>query len=330
MRQTVNSVDQIYHQSDPIIHTFTLLPLNAVDGLGSTTCLSRSCHNTHISQATCACLEAFCHLMTSKPQAVLAAKNQLASLMWMDIFQMAVLEVERKCAIFRYKARLLDALTFTVPSQRAQLLKQLATIAGYSRANAHEVTDASYSAVRNVTSVWMYVDPSSAISNKDVRVAEYVARERLHRSYETFSDALTRAENRLTAHTWAIFRGARSSVAGTGAGTGIAADGEGTCCAICMLPLENAIENRAEQDTERGQLEVEESDSEMASPSLLLPCSHAFHDECIQQWLHNNNKCPICRTTLVEEEEKELEMEKAEEERREECIVVEGERQQGK
>lgn len=29
-----------------------------------------------------------------------------------------------------------------------------------------------------------------------------------------------------------------------------------------------------------------------------LPCMHAFHCKCIDNWLKNNTKCPICRTNV--------------------------------
>ena len=35
----------------------------------------------------------------------------------------------------------------------------------------------------------------------------------------------------------------------------------------------------------------------------VLPCSHRFHNECIEPWITSHNSCPICRAPIVEEDE---------------------------
>ena len=32
-----------------------------------------------------------------------------------------------------------------------------------------------------------------------------------------------------------------------------------------------------------------------------LPCGHAFHSQCVAQWLKDNDVCPYCRQTIVRE-----------------------------
>ena len=35
-----------------------------------------------------------------------------------------------------------------------------------------------------------------------------------------------------------------------------------------------------------------------ALPHVHLACAHAFHEECIEQWLAKNDTCPLCRATV--------------------------------
>ena len=50
----------------------------------------------------------------------------------------------------------------------------------------------------------------------------------------------------------------------------------------------------------------------------VLPCSHRFHNECIEPWIISHNSCPICRAPIVEPEEED---EEALEQEREEAIL---------
>ena len=39
----------------------------------------------------------------------------------------------------------------------------------------------------------------------------------------------------------------------------------------------------------------------------ILPCSHRFHNECIESWITSHNSCPLCRAPIVEPEEEDEE-----------------------
>lgn len=33
-----------------------------------------------------------------------------------------------------------------------------------------------------------------------------------------------------------------------------------------------------------------------------LPCSHYFHQDCVEKWLRKNTKCPICKTDVYQDD----------------------------
>ena len=43
------------------------------------------------------------------------------------------------------------------------------------------------------------------------------------------------------------------------------------------------------------------TDIKMDEDTLLIPCGHMFHYECIMSWLTQNNTCPVCRFELPAE-----------------------------
>ena len=49
---------------------------------------------------------------------------------------------------------------------------------------------------------------------------------------------------------------------------------------------------------------------------IVLPCSHRFHNECIEPWIISHNSCPICRAPIIEPEEEEQVQEQEREEAR--------------
>ena len=52
-------------------------------------------------------------------------------------------------------------------------------------------------------------------------------------------------------------------------------------CSICMFPLSGPPNGQATYQGLR-----------------TLPCRHSFHEECIQRWLGQNTRCPLCRAVV--------------------------------
>jgi len=50
--------------------------------------------------------------------------------------------------------------------------------------------------------------------------------------------------------------------------------GDDPSCPVCLTPFENGDRLR------------------------LLPCKHAFHQPCVDEWLNRNASCPVCRRTI--------------------------------
>lgn len=38
-------------------------------------------------------------------------------------------------------------------------------------------------------------------------------------------------------------------------------------------------------------------------PTVVLPCAHAFCEECIKQWKGRSDTCPVCRASLKDDDE---------------------------
>ncbi|GMH71584.1 hypothetical protein TL16_g05694 [Triparma laevis f. inornata] len=41
---------------------------------------------------------------------------------------------------------------------------------------------------------------------------------------------------------------------------------------------------------------------EPSDTCVQLPCGHIYHDECLEQWIENHHKCPLCNMDLRAEE----------------------------
>lgn len=64
--------------------------------------------------------------------------------------------------------------------------------------------------------------------------------------------------------------------------------------------------NKRTAPPEEGEEEEEEADKcticlsefEVEEDVRRLPCMHLFHVECVDQWLGQNKRCPICRVDI--------------------------------
>jgi len=68
--------------------------------------------------------------------------------------------------------------------------------------------------------------------------------------------------------------------------------------------MENDIENKKEEEEEEGDeekpscpicMQPYNKDDELR----ILPCSHEFHIQCIDQWLPVKKMCPLCRHDIT-------------------------------
>lgn len=320
VRQTKNSVDNIFHQSDPVTHTFVLHP-----------CQQDSAHDDHSS---CAELESSqCRAMCNKRAAAWAsltrcvssfaflansAGHSLAELatavgearapslrlvQWEVLMQNACLGCEEVCGVLRRMASYMDTVVFATPNERERGIEDLKR-RGMSRTEAHARVDKAFMTLRAVGMTQRSATPNT---QRSVWTSLYVARERLERSYERFSDSLRRAEDRLTVATLLRFEKVASAALRRCQDINeTKSNGDlykqeginegGDWCAICMIPL-------TEGTSEAVSSEILADCGSSLLP-LMLPCRHAFHGECIRMWLLNHNRCPMCRELLSEEEER--------------------------
>ena len=87
---------------------------------------------------------------------------------------------------------------------------------------------------------------------------------RLAHNYDIFDKALRRAEDRIPETVYQAWKG-------TGDGS--------TSCTICVCPIEDGEVN------------------------ITLPCSHVFHFNCMESWIHHHPSCPLCRQSLAQSDD---------------------------
>jgi hypothetical protein len=191
---------------------------------------------------------------------------------------------EKMCADFRYRAVLLDALLFETSHHK------LAFVNNWKKAkmdltSTHKEWDSRESLMNGLTQMVYTFDKSlgrEASMSQYRRIAHLTmnVKIRLRISYECLESAYRRAENRLTKEALAKFE-IRHDLQQQGLGD--------TFCIICQSPLLVVDDDNTLEDEEAG------------CCFYKLPCSHYFHQDCVQQWLHNHSSCPVCRHDLVDD-----------------------------
>ena len=64
---------------------------------------------------------------------------------------------------------------------------------------------------------------------------------------------------------------------------------------------ETQIEDASKLDPEKKNCIIYLEDFKNGDKTIILPCIHIFHSECIKNWLKTQNTCPICKFNLTEE-----------------------------
>lgn len=291
--QKVHSSEKIFVKADPVTHTFDLYPchhaapheaLCQCTKLDSTDCVARCRHRVTTTKALEHCVKRFQQVVPLVNTNTLPDMGEFTAFIqgevrWKTLLEAASLLAEKTCAYIRVMADFLDALEFNCPLSRLHQLEVL-EIKGVSRARVHEICDKSFLLVAHTLTWWFRLHPNQIADAATMHVARY----RLDKSYEQFSNALSSASVRLTDSTIDSF--ARAAVVALGKegdlGSSTPTDGrfaEDTC-SICM-------------DGFCG-------DGSFGDVALVLPCSHFFHRQCIRSWLRFHAQCPMCRTVLKE------------------------------
>ena len=300
VRQATNALDNIYHTSDPVTHTFDLYPCpeepppplpSAPSPLappGTELCCVWSRRRHAASCCLDKCLGAFDRLMaTTRPHVTIIAlasgmqesQEDLLGLKWAQLFEATVSYSEELCALLRRMSAYLDKLVFDTPQERSDALKRMSE-RGMSRAQAHAMVDKVFQRVRNMGTTWVSCCPEK---QNFVQTMLYTCHTREMRSYESLSDSLRRAEQRLTASTIGAFQ---LVAAQSQSGGDVASSADVDICAICM-------ESVCDRSGGEGAGVGGEGEGR-----LRLPCGHIFHGPCIRTWLLNHRECPIDRQMI--------------------------------
>ena len=74
---------------------------------------------------------------------------------------------------------------------------------------------------------------------------------------------------------------------------------------INRIPLTKINESHCKHKSDEHDAELEKpccsiclTDFELGEESMILPCEHIYHPNCIKPWFQNKDHCPVCRTQM--------------------------------
>jgi len=210
--------------------------------------------------------------------------DHLAVISWDRLLQAASIEAERTCATFRRRSALLDSLTFQSDEYKYQVMSDLRAN-GLTLASSHCEWDQCIQMGRTVALGWSWFERGSwgcfersAVVGKRCVYLLFQMHSRLGVCHELLEKSFRGADARISIARLESFKQVRCDDKSE------EDDSEEFLCGVCQCDIH----------------EADGEDNKKATVVVTLPCSHSFHWNCIQEWLHDHSKCPICRVDLNE------------------------------